>query len=96
MPTGDVDRRGCNDVDVVFAHCLGVVLREGVFKRLGSSVVAANALLEHLAGHLARTEPWDTHFPCDLLECFADRSVEGVLVDLDRQLHFRPGGSAGG
>ena len=85
-PTGDLDLRRVDDVDLVLAHGLGEVLRDGVVERLFAGGGDADAGLEHAARRLAGTETGEAHLLGDLAERPVDVAIELALVDGDRQL----------
>ena len=83
--SGDGDQ-----VDVVLAHGLGQVLRDGVAQCLLAGRREADAGLEHPARRLAGAEPGQPDLPGDLAERLVDVAVELGLVDVDRELDLVP------
>ena len=87
LAAGDVDVGRVDDVDVVLAHGLGQVARDGVAQGLLARRCRADAGLEHAAGCLARPEPGDADLSGDLAERRVEVLVELRFVHLDGQLH---------
>ncbi len=82
----DVDLGRRDDIDVVLAHRLRVVLGKRLAKCLFAGHRGADARFEDASGRLARPEPGDAHLVSDATERCIHRFVEFRLVDLDRNL----------
>ena len=90
FPTGDLDLRCGDEVDVVFADGLAEVLRDRIAECLFAGRADADSGLEHATRRLAVAEARQLHFPGDRAEGLFDVFVELGLVDLDVQLDFVP------
>jgi hypothetical protein len=83
---GDVDLRRGDDIHIVLADRLGVVVGQRVAQGLLAGEAGAELGLQHLAGRLARAEAGDAHLTRDAAERIVDGGLELGLLDLDRDL----------
>ena len=83
---GDVDLRGCDDIDIIVSHRLRVVDGQRVTKRLDPARLLAEPCLEDATRSLAGAETGYPNLPGDLAEGGVNILLELLLVDLDRQL----------
>src|SRR4029079_5411013 len=82
---GDLQLRRGDDVDVVVADRLAVIVGQRLAEGLGAADVLAELGFEDAPGRLARAEPGELHLPGDPAERLIDVLFEFGLVDLDRK-----------